>query len=162
MKVDSICPQVHAHAAARLPFPKLHETESVHQVFPQSGEGGDIAQSLPVGLPGRRMYQLPHTDRGRPAPALQSRLREIVEEDLRPVSREQRVGHHDMAIQGPTGRESHQDVGGPWFLRAELARTRRLQAEFQIHPACYRRRSSKSFRIEFRFVRLVPPSVDSL
>lgn len=72
-------------------------------MFPQSGEGGDPAQPFPVGLPGCRMHQLPDTDRGRPAPALQSRLREIVEEDLHPVSREQRVGHHDMAVQGPIG-----------------------------------------------------------
>lgn len=95
-------------------------------MFPQSGEGGDLAQSLPIGLPGRRMHQLPNTDRGRPAPALQSRLREIVEEDLRPVSREQRVGHYDMAVQGPIGREGYQDAGNSRFLRAELARVRRL------------------------------------
>lgn len=99
-----ICSQVHAYAAARVPFEELHQTEPIHQVFPQPGKSGDPAQPFPVGLFGCRMHQLPDRDGRRTAATLPGRLREVLEEDLRRVQREQRAGYDDMAVQGSADR----------------------------------------------------------
>lgn len=76
-------------------------------MLPQSGTGGHSAQSLSAGVSGSRVHQLPHRYRGRAAAALSRRLRPLAEKDLRGISREQRGGHDDMAVQGQTDQAGH-------------------------------------------------------
>ena len=46
----------HAHAAARLPQCKLHETQPIRQMFPQRRKDSDAAQSFPARLFRRWLY----------------------------------------------------------------------------------------------------------
>jgi hypothetical protein len=111
--------QVHAHAAARLPLEKLHEAKSVHKMLPQPGARGDAPQPLPAGLPRRRLHELPDRHGGRPAAALQGRLRQVLEEDLRGVQGEQRPRPNHMALQGQAHRQGDRDPQDPRLLRPE-------------------------------------------
>lgn len=119
--------QVHAHAAARVPQPELHEAQPVRQVLPQPGARAHAAQSLPAGVPQPGMHVVPHRDGGRAPAALPGGLRQDAEEDVHRVPAEQRDGHDHLEVQETAHIQGVQHSVVPRFLPHHLTQSTTVQ-----------------------------------